>query len=108
MWQKEQVIHEFQKRGKRITGQREMLLDVILEGNWSSCKDVYYEARKRDPKLGMATGLPDGKYPGGDRDSDPDLPLFPAAEGRINSASALLHNTSAPAVGPKSMTNRPV
>ena len=41
MWQKEQVIHEFQKRGKRITGQREMLLDVILEGNWSSCKDVY-------------------------------------------------------------------
>ena len=32
MWQKEQVIHEFQKRGKRITGQREMLLDVILEG----------------------------------------------------------------------------
>lgn len=51
MWQKEQVIHEFQKRGKRITGQREM----ILEGNWSSCKDVYYEARKRDPKLGMAT-----------------------------------------------------
>ena len=93
MWQKEQVIHEFQKRGKRITGQREMLLDVILEGNWSSCKDVYYEA---------------SKYPGGDRDSDPDLPLFPAAEGRINSASALLHNTSAPAVGPKSMTNRPV
>ena len=55
MWQKEQVIQEFQKRGKRITGQREMLLDVILEGNWSSCKDVYYEARKRDPKLGMAT-----------------------------------------------------
>ena len=33
MWQKEQVIQEFQKRGKRITGQREMLLDVILEGN---------------------------------------------------------------------------
>lgn len=55
MWQKEQVIQEFQKRGKRITGQREMLLDVILEGNGSSCKDVYYEARKRDPKLGMAT-----------------------------------------------------
>lgn len=55
MWQKEQVIQEFQKRGKRITGQREMLLDVLLEGNWRNCKDVYYEARKRDPKLGMAT-----------------------------------------------------
>ena len=93
MWQKEQVIHEFQKRGKRITGQREMLLDVI---------------QKKGSEAWHGYRLPDGKYPGGDRDSDPDLPLFPAAEGRINSASALLHNTSAPAVGPKSMTNRPV
>lgn len=55
MWQKEQVIQEFQKRGKRITGQREMLLDVLLEGNWTNCKDIYYEARKREPNLGMAT-----------------------------------------------------
>lgn len=55
MWQKEQVIDEFQKRGKRITEQRKMLLDVILEENWTSCKDIYYEARKKDPKLGLAT-----------------------------------------------------
>ena len=32
-----------------------MLLDVILEGRWTSCKDIYYEARKLDPNLGMAT-----------------------------------------------------
>lgn len=55
MWQKEQVIIEFQKRGKRITEQRKMLLDVILEENWTNCKDIYYEARKKDPNLGMAT-----------------------------------------------------
>ena len=55
MWEKEQVIDEFQKRGKRITQQRRMLLDVILEGRWTSCKDIYYEARKLDPNLGMAT-----------------------------------------------------
>lgn len=55
MWQKEQVIDEFQKRGMRITQQRSMLLDVILEGNWTNCKEIFYEARKRDPKLGMAT-----------------------------------------------------
>lgn len=55
MWQKAQVIGEFHRRGKRITQQRKMLLDVILEGSWTSCKDIYYEARKRDPKLGMAT-----------------------------------------------------
>ena len=55
MWQKEQVLEEFQKRGKRITEQRKMLLDVILEGQWTNCKDIYYEARKKDPNLGMAT-----------------------------------------------------
>lgn len=56
MWQKEQVIEEFRKNGKRITEQRKMLLDVILEeGLWINCKDIYYEAKKRDPKLGMAT-----------------------------------------------------
>ena len=43
MWEKEQVIDEFQKRGKRITQQRRMLLDVILEGRWTSCKDIYYD-----------------------------------------------------------------
>ena len=51
MWQKEQVIDELQKRGKRITEQRNMLLDVILAGNWATCKDIYYEARKKDPGL---------------------------------------------------------
>ena len=55
MLQKKQVIEEFRKRGKRITGQREMLLDVILEGNWTTSKDIYYQARKRNPNLGMAT-----------------------------------------------------
>lgn len=55
MWQKEQVLEEFQRRGKRITEQRRMLLDVILGGKWTNCKDIYYEARKKDPNLGMAT-----------------------------------------------------
>ena len=55
MWQKEQVIDEFQKRGMRITQQRRMLLDIIREGNWTNCKEIFYEARKRDTKLGMAT-----------------------------------------------------
>lgn len=55
MSKKEQVIIEFQKSGKRITEQRRMLLDVILNGDWENCKDIYYEARKKDPNLGMAT-----------------------------------------------------
>ena len=42
--QKAQIIGELQRKGKRITGQRKILLDVILEGKWSSCKEIYYMA----------------------------------------------------------------
>ena len=55
MWQKEQIICELQQRGKRITEQRKILLDVILEEEWESCKEIYYEAVKRDSSLGLAT-----------------------------------------------------
>ena len=55
MWQKEQIILELQKNGRRITEQRKMLIDVILEGNWVNRKDIYYEAAKRDPTIGLAT-----------------------------------------------------
>ncbi|MCD7998763.1 MAG: transcriptional repressor [Clostridiales bacterium] len=55
MWQKEQIINEFKKRGKRITQQRLIILDVILEGSWNCGKEIYYEATKRDSSIGMAT-----------------------------------------------------
>lgn len=55
MWQKEQIVSEFQRRGKRITQQRLVIFGVILEGRWNSCKEVYCEAAKRDPSIGLAT-----------------------------------------------------
>ena len=55
MWQKEQVIHKLQRSGRRVTRQREVLLEIILDGSWSSCKEIYYEAIKRDPSIGLAT-----------------------------------------------------
>lgn len=55
MWQKEQIVNEFKKRGMRITQQRLTILDVILEGSWSCGKEIYYEASKRDSSIGMAT-----------------------------------------------------
>ena len=55
MWQKEEVIHKLQGSGRRVTRQREMLLEIILDGSWSSCKEIYYEAAKRDPSIGLAT-----------------------------------------------------
>ena len=44
-----------QQSGKRITQQRKILLDVILNGEWECCKEIYYEAVKRDSSIGMAT-----------------------------------------------------
>ena len=55
MWQKEQIVSEFQRRKKRITQQRLVIFDVILEGKWTSCKEIYCEASKRDSSIGLAT-----------------------------------------------------
>lgn len=54
-WQKERVIQELRDQGKRMTKQRMVLLDIILDGKWNCCKEIYYEAVKHDPTMGMAT-----------------------------------------------------
>ena len=54
-WKKEQIIEAFQRQGKRVTKQRKLMLDVILKGDWVSCKDIYYEVRKKDSSIGLAT-----------------------------------------------------
>lgn len=53
--QRDHIMEELQRRGKRITKQRLLMLDVILEGNWSSCKEIYYEVARRDSTVGKAT-----------------------------------------------------
>lgn len=55
MWSKEDVIEELKKRGKRITGQRKLLIDIILENKWQTCKEIYYKAIKIDSSIGIAT-----------------------------------------------------
>ena len=49
------VLHELRRQGKRITGQRKVILDIILRQNWENCKDIYYEAIKVDSSIGIAT-----------------------------------------------------
>ena len=55
LMQKDVVIQELKKRGCRITKQRRMLLDVILENESSCCKEIYYNASRLDPGIGSAT-----------------------------------------------------
>ena len=53
--QKDVVIQELKKRGCRITKQRRMLLEVILENECSCCKEIYYQVREKDHTVGIAT-----------------------------------------------------
>ena len=53
--QKELILQQLKEQGFRITKQRRMLLDVILEEECSSCKEIYYKASKLDKKIGTAT-----------------------------------------------------
>ena len=53
--EKEAILCELKKRGGRITNQRKILLDIILEEPCSCCKEIYYKAIKKDPAIGIAT-----------------------------------------------------
>lgn len=49
------VLRLLRQKGYRITKQRENLIEVILEGNCTSCKEIYFKASKKDAGIGMAT-----------------------------------------------------
>lgn len=51
--QKEIVIQKLKEQGCRITKQRLMLLDIILEEECSCCKEIYYKPSKVDKKIGL-------------------------------------------------------
>ena len=55
MLQKEYIIQKLEERGCRITKQRRLILDTILEGDCSCCKEIYYKASGKDAKIGFAT-----------------------------------------------------
>lgn len=52
---REMVIKQLRQHGFRITRQRRIILDVILEQNCSNCKEMYYKAHAVDPSIGKAT-----------------------------------------------------
>ncbi len=52
---RDEVLREMRRRGYRITEQRKILVDVILKDQCRCCKEIYYEAAKKDPSMGIAT-----------------------------------------------------
>jgi Fur family ferric uptake transcriptional regulator len=53
--QKEYIMQMLRDNGCRITNQRKIILDIILEGECTSCKEIYYKALKIDSTIGIAT-----------------------------------------------------
>lgn len=53
--QKEMVLQQLKENGCRITKQRKILLDIILQEECASCKEIYYKAIAKDSSIGTAT-----------------------------------------------------
>ena len=53
--QKLVIMEALREQGFRITKQRKIVIDIILENNCSCCKEIYYQANKMDSKIGIAT-----------------------------------------------------
>ena len=52
---KSYILQELRKNGCRITNQRQLLIDIILQDECCCSKEIYYQAIKKDPTIGMAT-----------------------------------------------------
>ena len=52
---KEIVLQRLRENGCRITKQRKLLLDIILQEECTSCKEIYYKAAAIDASIGAAT-----------------------------------------------------
>lgn len=52
---KEVIMEKLRSYGYRITRQRQVLLDVILGQDCTSCKEMYYKVKSVEPTIGMST-----------------------------------------------------
>ena len=55
MNRKDAIIERLKENGCRITKQRKILIDIILENDCASCKEIFYKASQEDEKIGVAT-----------------------------------------------------
>ena len=53
--QRDMILEKLREKGCRITKQRLNLIDIILENEISSCKEIFYKAVEMDNRIGVAT-----------------------------------------------------
>lgn len=52
---KDQILDLIRQNGMRITNQRKLILDIVFEHECTCCKEIYYQALKKDKNMGIAT-----------------------------------------------------
>ncbi|SET07887.1 transcriptional repressor [[Clostridium] polysaccharolyticum] len=55
LMKKQFIIEELKKRKCRMTSQRSLIIDIILQNQCSCCKEIYYQAVEKDSSIGIAT-----------------------------------------------------
>lgn len=53
--QRERILNQLREKGLRITKQRLLVIDIILENECSCCKEIFYKASLVDNNIGIAT-----------------------------------------------------
>lgn len=53
--QKQVILDEMKAQGLRITNQRSLVIDIILSNECTCCKEIFYQANRIDPTIGIAT-----------------------------------------------------
>lgn len=51
---REAILEKLREQGYRITNQRRIIVDTMLEYECSCCKELYYQAHKKDRSIGIA------------------------------------------------------
>lgn len=52
---KELILKKLKEQGLRITNQRKLIIDAILENEYSCCKEIYCQVCEVDSSIGIAT-----------------------------------------------------
>ena len=66
------IISKLRERGCRITRQRRIILDIILDEDCSCCKEIYYKACKQDSSIVAGNRVPHGEYIRRNRSDQPE------------------------------------
>ncbi len=55
MLSKDDIFARLKENGLRLTEQRKLIVDIIVNEEYSCCKEVYFLAHKKDSSIGIAT-----------------------------------------------------